>query len=474
MSNFKRLVAARMAETGEGWQAASMHVRAKVLAAETEAIKDPSKRDKNSPIRSYRVGVFLGPKLIEPGQTVEFVRELKESEWPWTANRLSFPAMLMHQGLVVTDVSVGRTEQAISASPIPLEVFQDGQEVLGVNLGTDMITMEEPLKVSVRNDGPKSQLVIGHMSGLLHEVTDHDELGDWSSPDADHAMLLLEQLVVQPGETRTARLSDSPHHFERQQRLADDKEYTITRLFTHAIDGVEVDIRIDGESQTSGFVDGARLSAAGAAIEFNRDLGPAVKFTKKYVKDKTAVEVIVKNTTDRPRSFDGSLMLARALSAEELEARRQQGLMPWSIGPMMGPALMPVGGGGALRPMPPIMSRAWEERFPWNIDGNRETIEVKPGETVQLPAQVQLIFRGEQLVVDEECRGLFEIIDVKVGRAPSPLFKKPIAGKHFIAHNTLDLKLDVATPGIILRLIVKNLTNTPQKFGATLKGLTMQ
>jgi hypothetical protein len=205
-------------------------------------------------------------------------------------------------------------------------------------------------------------------------------------------------------------------------------------------------------------------------------LKPAINFTKTFVKDKTNIEVLVKNTGKKPRSFNGMFTITRSLSIEELEARSQARNQEVPMGPMAMP--MPVGAFMPVGMMPPLgmplpTSGAQEERFPWNIDGTREQVEVQPGETQIFQGQVQTIFRGDRLVVDEECREHFEIVDIKVGRAPSKLFKKPISAKHFFEKNMLDLGIDTATPGIFLRLIVKNLSKEPQKFGATLKGVTM-
>jgi hypothetical protein len=455
MSNFKKLVEARMAETGEGWQAASKHVRELVLEEESEGVKEYVRKLKAG--TSFPCGSFIGPRAIEPGQTIELIEEAKVEEWPWSPTRLEFIKALQGQSLFLETMTIGRRDQIHGGGGIPLDAFISG--VTGIYLGADMITVEKPFRMEIRNAGTKSQLLIGYLSGIGHAVVPTDE-DERHSADIERVMLHLESAALPPHSTKTVRIEPPKEQIPRlsgasvpvivgyrPRSLTDGVEYKISN-FTMSSFGkdVLVDIRIDGESVTGGFVESGLFGySRGLAIDFNLDRRP-FEFKKPYIKDKTQFEVVIKNDSEHPHDFMGILNVTRHLTLSEIEARHEE----------------------RRNPAPRVMKH--QERFPWNIEGKKEMVEVAPGETRTLAGQPQCIFRGKELVVDPECRDHFEIVDVKVGLDPSPLFDKPIHASRFHEDNGLDLKLDAASPGIIMRLIVKNVSKEARDFGATVKG----
>ncbi len=462
MSNFKKLVEARMAETGEGWQAASKHVRELVLAEEAEATKEFVRKLKAATTQPY--GEFLGPRTIEPGQTIEMVVEVTNDNWPWSPTRLEFIPTLRGQGLLLESMTVGRRDQMHAGHGIPLDAFLS--DAVGVYLGTDMITPEKPFKIGIRNAGTKPQLVIGHMSGIAHVVPlEAPTTMSIDQFDMQRVMLRLESAVLLPHETKTICIEPLREHkpppgvsrargtYKRSwaTELVDDVEYTISRIMIPSFEGGFVDVRIDGESVTpEGFVEAERFGySRSLARDFNTDRKP-LEIKKSFIKDKTKIEVVVRNDSEHPHDISGIVDLTRHLSAKEIEAMQA----------------------ARRNPREPEAEKH-DERFPWNIEGNKIKEPVAPGETKTFSGQPQLYFRGQELVVDPECRDDFEIVDVKVGVDPSPIFDKPIPASRFHEDNHLDLKIEGAQPGIIMRLIVKNISKETRDFGATIKGIAI-
>jgi hypothetical protein len=455
MSNFKKLVEARMAETGEGWQAASAHVREQVLAEESEAVKEHVRKLKGA--SSFPHGAFIGPRNIEPGQMIDLVHELTVDDWPWSPTHLQFIDTLRGQGLFIETMTIGRRDQ-IFGGPVPVDVFVGGKHV---GIGADMITIEKPLKMQIRNNGTKPQIVVGYLSGIGHSILTQDPRASFDALDVQRVMVPLDILALPPRTTKTARVAPPCEPlvpgFSRtgvpvmvgvggSMAPAEGVEYTISRFMMPSLDDVFVDIRIDGESATGGYVESKRFGYAGSMVrEINLGL-PPIEFKQTYTKGKTQIEVVIKNDSDLPHDFGGHIDLVRHLTLGEIESAQEQ----------------------RRNPHPSVQKH--QERFPWNIDGAVETVPIARGETKTLSGQPQCIFRAKELVVDPECREHFEIVDVKVGVDPCPLFDKPIPASRFHEDNGLDLKLDPASPGIIMRLIVKNVSKETRDFGATVKG----
>lgn len=464
MSNFRKLVEARMAETGECWQAASKHVRELVLVEEAEATKEFVQKLKVATRQPY--AVFLGPRTIEPGQTIEMVVEVTSDDWPWSATRLEFIPALRGQSLFLESMTVGRRDQMSSHGiSVPLEAFLS--DVIGVNLGLEMITPEKPFKIGIRNAGTKPQLLIGHLSGIAHTVPFDEPRTSIDQFDIQRATLTFEVTVLLPHETKTVRIQppreDKPPPgvsrafgtYGRSSWATDvvaDVEYTIERIMIPSFEGGFVDVRIDGESvMPEGFVDAERFGySRSLARDFNTDRKP-IEIKKPYIKDKTQIEIVVRNDSEHPHDFAGLVNLTRHLSAKEIEANQE-----------------------ARRNPRASEAEKHDERFPWNIEGKKIKEAVASGETKTFSGQPQLYFRGNELVVDPECRDDFEIVDVKVGVDPSPIFDKPISASRFYEDNKIDLKIEGAQPGIILRVIVKNISKETRDFGSTLKGIAIR
>jgi len=487
MSNFKKLVEARMAETGEGWQAASKYVREQALKEESQAVRNERigaepvvvKLPQNpaSPLGRMPMRTFLGPAIIPPGQMIDLVHRPTEGDPPWTVMNMWTPASLADKPLFIASMVVGNEEQMMGG-PIPFAAFSE--RAVGINLGDVFITNDKPFKMRVHNAGSTPEVAVLFICGVAH-FPKPDETAQQAEPRGERALLPFESVVVPPHGTVSARLDlRNRYSIASYERLQDHKEYDITRLSVfgevHNLP-IELELFVDGESQTNGFVAAELFDITisfGAIIEsFNADREPPKmpKFTKKVVKRKTKVEIIVRNNGDHPVSFQAHLECKRQPTTEELQAKLAP--HPWRAMASDDEA-MPVGFGDLMRIAPPALSKPHSERFPWNPDGERETVIIAPGETKDLSASPQLIFRAERLIVDKESRDGFEIVDVRTGGKVSEAFYEPIPAAHFYERNEIDLKLPVTQIGMLLRLFVKNTTDKPLPFGASITGYSLQ
>ena len=97
------------------------------------------------------------------------------------------------------------------------------------------------------------------------------------------------------------------------------------------------------------------------------------------------------------------------------------------------------------------------------------------GETRVFQVLPQNIFRGMRLVVDSRIASAFMLHDLRVGVMSQSMSANPIPMTAFTENAIgINLGLDTATPGILVTMIVENITNSALTFAATLFGTTLR
>ena len=96
---------------------------------------------------------------------------------------------------------------------------------------------------------------------------------------------------------------------------------------------------------------------------------------------------------------------------------------------------------------------------------------IPPGETTEITARPQVLFRGRRLLVGSSIAGSFTIEDIKVGRNSQFVGTGPQPAEAFRETATGDnISLDTCKPGVDISITVRNITGAAADFRATLFG----
>ncbi|MDX2023240.1 MAG: hypothetical protein SF187_23605 [Deltaproteobacteria bacterium] len=96
---------------------------------------------------------------------------------------------------------------------------------------------------------------------------------------------------------------------------------------------------------------------------------------------------------------------------------------------------------------------------------------IAPGDTTEITARPQVLFRGRRLLVGSTIAGSFTIEDIKVGRNSQFVGTGPQPAEAFRDTATGDnISLDTCKPGVDISITVRNITGAAADFRATLFG----
>ncbi|MDX2087868.1 MAG: hypothetical protein SFX73_08460 [Kofleriaceae bacterium] len=96
---------------------------------------------------------------------------------------------------------------------------------------------------------------------------------------------------------------------------------------------------------------------------------------------------------------------------------------------------------------------------------------IPPGETTEITARPQVLFRGRRLLVGSSIASAFTIEDIKVGRNSQFVGTGPQPAEAFRDTATGDnIALDTCKPGVDISITVRNITGAAADFRATLFG----
>lgn len=96
---------------------------------------------------------------------------------------------------------------------------------------------------------------------------------------------------------------------------------------------------------------------------------------------------------------------------------------------------------------------------------------IAPGETTEITARPQVLFRGRRLLVGSSIASAFTIEDIKVGRNSQFVGTGPQPAEAFRDTATGDnIALDTCKPGVDISITVRNITGSASDFRATLFG----
>lgn len=100
---------------------------------------------------------------------------------------------------------------------------------------------------------------------------------------------------------------------------------------------------------------------------------------------------------------------------------------------------------------------------------------IGPGEIRVFQVQSQNIFRGTRLVVSSQIASAFTLHDLRAGVTSLSMSANPIPMTAFTENAIgIALGLDTVTPGIIIAMVVQNITNSSLVFAATLFGTALR
>jgi hypothetical protein len=121
-----------------------------------------------------------------------------------------------------------------------------------------------------------------------------------------------------------------------------------------------------------------------------------------------------------------------------------------------------------------VASRRADRRreFPLGFDS---VSLVLPGVVVSIPAQPQVIFRGERLVIPSNIAASFLIVNIVVGKDSQQVAPSSIPAVAFSEVGVgVRLQLDTAQPGVQITLQVQNISLVPTRFMAALIGTVVE
>jgi hypothetical protein len=234
---------------------------------------------------------FLGPVLLESGQTRRLSYKVKETEPPFQALHLFVPGGEASLRFSIVDIEVNGGKQKSDPSPIPAAAFSE--DAMPIELGLPLLEHGDEVSLIVSNSSDAAAPFVALLSGKT--IPNVDPRFGW---DGTHHLVTIGPQPVEPGASAAFDVEVTKASMVQPKKLLVPgnvgRDFEIT------------EVEVGGFRQNSGAFPAHLLDEHQVQRDANLKRMPALQFTQAAARGQR-LHFAVKNISPEKKTFVGMI-----------------------------------------------------------------------------------------------------------------------------------------------------------------------